>query len=642
MNRKLILFGVLLLYFVGNGLAQPKTPTLHELKAKLSKSEHDTIKVETYRKLGIHYFGHQYDSAYYFTNQALNLSKKIGYKNGLIHCYMQLGSILKNQGEFEKSITHFRKALSLTNRPVDLGMIFNNLGNTYLKLGLLDSALSNMLKGLNIKLEGNDTSGIVSSYINLSNFYCAEKQFNEAKQYCLKGLTLGQKINDPVRLVKLYCNLGNIYFETTNIDSAEYFYNKALSFQDSKNDLAGTIIVYLNLGNIHKQRNEFKPALTMYQKSLELSKLSGNVYQEINSLQNIGSIYENLREYKKAISYFEEALYDCQQISSKDKKRTIMLNLSSCYEKLDNYALAFQYFIRADSLDTELYNEAREAQLAEMQTKFKTEQKEKELVIQKAFNEKKVSERNGFIVTSILLFVLLGIVIIVYIKTKHINKTLASQKKIIEKRENEKELLLRELHHRAKNNLQLVSSLLNLQANQLKDTEAADAVKEGQARVEAMALIHRDLYRRENVTKVNLKTYLGNMVSNLMSSYNFSSSSMTLVMDVSEIELEADLAIPLGLIANELISNAFKHAFVNHQHPELVIVAGEMTENELHLLVRDNGHGIENGTSKEESFGVTMVHSLVKQLHGSITFENSSGCVATLVVPLRKDELVEI
>jgi len=640
-SRELILFALLLLSLVKVGFAQPIQADVHKLKMELSEHLSDTAKIKTCLKLGVLYSKYQYDSAYYFTAQALTLSEKINYKKGILNSYMQLGPILKNKGEYQQSIECLKKALTLARRPADFGMIYNNMGSTYVKLGLLDSALSNMLKSLDIKLQAKDMPGIVNSYINLSNFHFSEKQYDEAKEYCIKGLRIEEELNNPARLTKLFIILGNIYYVKMDADSAEYFYKRALSFQSTKNDVISSI-VYLNLGNIHQQRNEFKSALTMYQKSLELSKLSGDVNQEINSMQNIGNIYENLKEYKEAISYYDQALKECRQVASKDLEKAILFNISSCYKKLNDYARAFQYYVQADSLADDLYNEERESQIAEMHAKFKTEQKEKEIVLQKAANEKKIYERNVFILTSILLFALLSIVLLTYVKTKRVNKTLASQKKIIEKREHEKGFLLRELHHRAKNNLQLVSSLLNAQANQLKDPEAADAVKEGQARVEAMALIHRDLYKRENVTKVNLKTYLGNMVNNLMSSYNFSPSSITLVMDVAEIEMEADLAIPIGLIANELISNSFKHAFTNQQYPELVIEAGEMTEDELHLLVRDNGRGIKSGASKEESFGVTMIHSLVKQLQGSISFENSNGCAATLVVPLRKDELVEI
>lgn len=640
-SREIILFTILLFYLVKLGLAQPIQSDVRTLKIELGKDQPDTLKIKTYLRLGLLYFKYQYDSAYYFTEKALKFSTKIAYKKGILNSYIQLGPILKNKGQYQQSINCLKKAMALAQNPTDLGMIYNNMGSTYVKLGLLDSALLNMLKGLNIKLKVKDQAGIVNSYINLSNFHFTEKQYKEAKEYCVKGLRLEEELSNTVRLTKLYITLGNVYYENSNIDSAEYFYRKVLSLQSDKNTLLGSTI-YLNLGNIHQRRNEFKKAFAMYQKSLELSNLSGDVYQEIISLQNIGSIYENTKEYKKAITYYEKALDVNKKIISKDQQKALLFNMSTCYQKLSNYALAYQYYLKADSLSDNLYNEEREGQIAEMQAKFKTEQKDQELVVQKAINEKKISERNAFILTSVLLFALLTIIILIYIKTKRVNKMLASQKKTIEKREYEKGLLLRELHHRTKNNLQLVSSLLNLQANQLKDTEAANAVKEGQARVEAMALIHRDLYRKENITKINLKTYLGNMVSNLMSSYNFSPSLMTLVMDVSEIEMEADLAIPLGLIANEIISNAFKHAFVNNQHPELIIMAGEITENQLHLLVRDNGHGIKNGSSKEESFGVTMVHSLVKQLQGSITFENSRGCVATLVIPLHKDELVEI
>jgi two-component system, sensor histidine kinase PdtaS len=622
--------------------AQQQEPLTKQLKDELLHATSDTAKVRIYLRLGAAFLRDSYDSSEYYVRQAFALAEQEGFKKGEFKSLVQLGTIAKNKGNYEQAISHYEAAFPLATQSGDSGLLFNNLGSTYLKIGSLDSALSNLLKSLEIKVRTHDEEGMVNSYINIGNFYLLRKEPATARQYYRKGLEIEKKFNDPSRLGKLYKNLGNIFYEFSNLDSAEYFYNSALDLQKNGNnvqvDLGG---LYLNLGNIHKQRGNPDKAMNFYRQSLSLHQKAGDSYRTVNSLMNIGNLYEEEKKYTDALYYYQEALKNARLANSPDQEKAVLYNLSVCYEKSGNYSLALFYHKSAQDFSEKLYNKEKAEMLAEMRTKFDTQQKEKELVLEKASSEKKNYERNIFIITSVLLLILLCVLVFIYLRTRSLNIKLAMQKKVIEKKESEKGLLLRELHHRTKNNLQLVSSLLNLQAHQLKDTEAAHAVKEGQTRVEAMALIHRDLYKKENVTHVNLKTYLENMINNLISTYNFSRSSIIVNMDIEGIELEADLAIPLGLIANELLSNAFKHAFKHQALPELFVAGKEMPTGELYLTVHDNGKGIDNTPSAETTFGMKMTHSLVKQLQGTISFENRNGCFVSVAVPLKKEELIE-
>jgi two-component sensor histidine kinase len=194
---------------------------------------------------------------------------------------------------------------------------------------------------------------------------------------------------------------------------------------------------------------------------------------------------------------------------------------------------------------------------------------------------------------------------------------------------------MKELHHRVKNNLAIVSSLLSLQASNLQDEKAVQAVRVGQQRVEAMALIHQRLYQTDGITTINIRSYLTDLARSLMYAYGYSDRDFDLVIDAEDRKLDVDVAIPLGLIANELITNAFKYAYAQSQYPRLRI--GLHTQNGLTLEVQDNGPGINPDDwvlrSGRPSFGKRLVTSLSDQLDGQVEFIQQDGALCRLHIP---------
>lgn len=199
----------------------------------------------------------------------------------------------------------------------------------------------------------------------------------------------------------------------------------------------------------------------------------------------------------------------------------------------------------------------------------------------------------------------------------------------------EKEVLLKEIHHRVKNNLQVVSSLLKLQASYIKDPYEREMLKESQNRVHSMALVHEKLYKSKDLSEINIGEYLEELVSYLYRLYISTASSASLKLVVEKpLKLNLDKAILCGLIVNELISNSFKHAFADPKHssptqPEINLVLALNANNMVSLIVKDNGKGLPPGFDfqKGQSLGLKLVHTLVKQLEGTI--ELKSGLEGT-------------
>lgn len=192
----------------------------------------------------------------------------------------------------------------------------------------------------------------------------------------------------------------------------------------------------------------------------------------------------------------------------------------------------------------------------------------------------------------------------------------------------EKEMLLREIHHRVKNNLQIISSLLSLQSRYRKDEQAIEMAKESQNRIKAMALIHEKLYRSKDFANVEFNDYIRDMVNDLFASYKVNSSSIALNMDIENISLGIDTAIPAGLIVNELITNCLKHAFPEGKDGEIRISLRSLNDNEKELIVSDNGVGLPEylDIKKAESLGLRMITNLTERsLHGKVDIIKGNG-----------------
>ncbi|MBD1866054.1 AAA family ATPase [Cyanobacteria bacterium FACHB-471] len=200
----------------------------------------------------------------------------------------------------------------------------------------------------------------------------------------------------------------------------------------------------------------------------------------------------------------------------------------------------------------------------------------------------------------------------------------------------EREVLLKEIHHRVKNNLQIISGLLQLQAQSVTDTAATNILRESQHRIESMSLIHKKLYASSDFGEVDLSDYIPSLASNLITSYQLSPSHINLHMDIASVLLNIDQAIPCGLIVNELISNALKYAFPGDRTGEIQIYLPSPSHQQIELTIRDNGVGLPETVDWKysQSLGLSLVHDLVvEQLEGNLTIERDHGTTFRIKFP---------
>ncbi|PZV12024.1 MAG: hypothetical protein DCF22_13265 [Leptolyngbya sp.] len=199
----------------------------------------------------------------------------------------------------------------------------------------------------------------------------------------------------------------------------------------------------------------------------------------------------------------------------------------------------------------------------------------------------------------------------------------------------EKEVLLKEIHHRVKNNLGVVDGLLQMQARRSHNPEVIETLKESHNRIASIALVHEKLYSSDDLAKINIAHYIADLTAHLFDSYNIHANQIKLVSHISDISLAIDTAIPCGLIINELVSNALKYAFSNRQAGEIQVMLDEQPDQSLCLIVRDNGVGLPEDFDPKQAttLGLSLIQGLVKQLRGTWAIHGQSGTTVTITFP---------
>lgn len=343
------------------------------------------------------------------------------------------------------------------------------------------------------------------------------------------------------------------------------------------------------------------------------------------------------RSLEEAIALYENALYHAEAIRGNTVVMKAHARLAECHALLGQYEDAFLH----QSAYQQLYesrNIGLEARLAEQELVHASEQYDQELALLNTQQElstltsnRQRTQRNTLIGISVLLLVVVAIIYYQLRQNRKARQLLQSQKDIIDQSLSDKEVLLREIHHRVKNNLQIVSSMLHLQGRHVKDPGILDALRDSRNRVNSMALIHQSLYREDHLKGINVREYLQALTQSLATSYRVDEEQIRITTDVQNILLDVDSAIPIGLITNELLTNAIKYAFPRSEKGEIHMRL-EYEGGLLHLSVKDNGIGLPESFDihSQESYGYHLVHSLARKLKADVRIRNSTGCAVSL------------
>lgn len=537
-------------------------------------------------------------------------------------------------------------------------------GDTYTELVQYDSALFYLTKAEQYFLQSGDQANLAKTYLALQNVYSKTNQLKLAMECSLKASKIWENEGEPLGLAKAYQKIAHLHYIQRDFE-------KALNYCDKAEQQLRVDADHEALGNIHLSRGSVLLLQSYYDLALEQMNMAIEKYKMANSSKKIlisafngrGNVYKHMEQYEAAVADYRnnlilsEALnykrgimiaqanighalllgkkyndalfyiHAARETMEKNNDRTNLweqyMHLTTIYDALGEYKNALHYS-RLYNDENETYYQDKIDQLeSEIQTKYETGQRTATIVLQK----QKISQQrlNQLLMLGlvVLLVVILGLVYFNYHNKKKLNAELKVKNQ-------EKELLLKEIHHRVKNNLQTISSLLNLQTAQIKDEKVRSAVVESKNRVRSMALIHQKLYQGKNLAAIEMKAYLESLCENMIRSFGGAAKNVHFECAMQEIEVDVDTAIPIGLIANELLTNALKYAFPNGSKGKIEVTLGLKENKEtLFLSVADNGVGLQKNKSDKElqgtHFGSQLIHLLTRQLDGQIERFSNNG-----------------
>ncbi|MDB4292703.1 tetratricopeptide repeat protein [Maribacter sp.] len=482
----------------------------------------------------------------------------------------------------------------------------------YEKLGFYDKAMEYYIIEEKEKIEELDYVGQAIFNNNIGNFLRLENSVPTA-------LT---RYNRAISYVKVY--LANI----TEIKSEK----------DTLNANYLNAIIEGNIGKCLRMMDDWEEAIPHLELSVDgIEKYGSGAYSpdlRENNLE-LAECYLRLGDYEKATDYLS-GNREPLKIENIVKKNNL---LSLYYDKTNNPRNSLMYLRKnmriKDSLN-EIKSRLRPQQLkvvvGEDLNNSRDMMEEQRQALQESKDAMtKLGEENEVVYIS-LIFVLLLFAGLVYAYLRSIKnqRLIAAQKHIIESSLVEKDSLLKEIHHRVKNNLQMVSSLLSLQTKNTRSKAAIVALEEGKSRVKAMALIHQKLYQNEDLSVIEMQGYIESLINSVQSVYKKGGHNINITIDAEDVELDIDRAIPFGLILNELVSNSFKYAFpTDDENGKIYIHIRKVLDQEGFFEYTDNGVGLPEDTDERtnSSMGIRLMNRLANQLQTKLNVDNNTDGV---------------
>jgi len=553
------------------------------------------LKLRHYQAESLYYIGYHYSSQsempiafeYYFNS--LEIFKKIGEQKGTAKVLNNIAYAYKFLGDFQKSLEIYHQSLK-------------------------------------IREEIRDSMGIASTLNNIGMMHRDQGEIPVALEYFEKSLKIKEDINDQIGITVSLTNIGSIYRKQKEFDVALDYYKRSLKMSEEIGFKSGISSSLINLGHLYQNQDENQKALEAYHKCLIMKQDLGDKEGLSNTLYSIGKVNYNINELYKAKEFGEKSMVIAQEIGSPSRIKNAADLLSKVYKKEGSWKKAFQMQELFLTMKDSIRNEETEKDAIRQQANYEINKKEQKIALLSSQNQvlekdKEVQtlklNRNRILAISFStgfgMVLILAIVIYKgYQRKQKINE-------ILEKQNDEKTAMMKEIHHRVKNNLQVVNSLLRLQSYEIEDEKVVTMFEECQNRVLSMALLHEKMYRSDDLQHIDIHEHFTLLVKDLVSNYAVG-KEIELDIEVEEVDIGIKTLVPLGLIINEIITNSLKYAFKDQKKGTIKVYLKHLEGIRNEMIIGDDGVGMEKDFKVEESssLGTELVQIFTEQLEGKM------------------------
>lgn len=535
--------------------------------------------------------------------------------------YANLGKIDSTLRVYREALPHFGDA-----EDIDRAKVHNNMGVVFEQIEQHDSSLVHFQKGVEYARRYDSPLDEVQGLRNIATMFRATQRYEEALK--LEKQILALRDNDLIPtyiIAESYSSVCDLRREL-ELDSIDYYCLEAYRLAEASNSPQSQYFAASLLGRHYYANGQLDSAGYYFRAAWELNR-------SLPLVQYYVAFAANYADYLLEVGRPEAAYQVMQQAQDRYRKQPEIdqKHLNRLYITLARTQFATG---RSDSADVNLnkglnllldsYKRLSNEKLAEASAKFDLYESEYELQQEKA-ERRLAAAKEAQRRKVLLLIIAAGLLLLVgggiaYRRLRRSKTQLAVAVK-------ERETLLQEIHHRVKNNLQIISSLLFRQARQSESADVKSTLQDGQDRIQAMALVHQNLYQRDSLANVNAREFVSELVSQLRRSYT-KDVDVEVKLETADVDLDMERAIPLGLIVNELVTNAFKYAFVGKTTGKLEVLFKKLEADEqFELVVRDYGRGLAEtfDHQSQNSLGLNLVAGLTRQIGGRWSLENAMG-----------------
>ena len=542
---------------------------------------------------------------------------------------------------------------------------YSSISNIQRNKGDIEKQEMYLMKAIELDRMNNDSSSLPFNLVNLGEIKIINNRHNEALELYFEALSFTRPGKDRFKLASIYSYISSLFRNLQNYDKSEEYGEKALAICEELNLSFTKIRAFNELAATARKQKQFEKALKYYVQSDSIfSERGGRMSFQLNvkiamgqclvALQKFESVRSIIDEIREAVDANEgnkekldfailEAEYTlntdpssalqkivkAELFNAKLKNRyvrnKIYMLYAQYYKYQDDYQKSMFYADKADALKDSIYRSDQAYIVYNLEALYQKKEQESAITLLATQNELQTAQLKAqkIIIFSSVVGLLIFGALVFFIAS--LLKKVRTQKQTVEASLEEKEVLLKEIHHRVKNNLQVISSLLALQSKYITDEGALGALKQGQDRVFSMALIHQILYEGENLLGVVTTSYFEQLLDNLTYSYDVE-DKVAIVLEIEEMKLDVDTMIPMGLIVNELVVNSFKHAFHENTRPPQIQISLYQENKNLVLEVKDNGESLSSTNEIEgKSFGFELIKAFAKKIHATIDLEVNEG-----------------
>jgi len=636
-----------------------KAITIFLRNGQLREAAEAWLTLENYYAF-FHGLGYGPRIAYY--EKGLALFKQAGIKDRAAATMTVLGDFYQHEGRDLKALSVLKKA-AIINKTIpnkDPRRLYSTLGSVNIRLGNYDQALEYAILTLRETQAARDTSIMLSHHLNgVGTAYSYVDNFQQALVYYNRAFNQAKAKKNLSFIVTTGSNLA---FTLKHINRFEEAYRLMTEidkvYQPSKpNDrlvIDRTCLSILTVMKRYAEAKKYCDRIIRIETQLGGPGAGGAIVQ-----QSVGKYFMAVKNYNRAGEFAERF----KKAAILDKDNQSLLSASALQYQIDSAkgdkAAELMHYREFVQLKDRTFDETKTRQVAQLEIQYETEKKDQLIKAKETniSNLKKQAELQAVnirqrettqkltIAGAVLLAMLLALSYNRYRlkqrvnrqlqqKQSEINKKNRSLTELITEKDNlleEKEWLMKEIHHRVKNNLQIVMSLLNTQSSFLKEEAAHKAIRDSQHRIQSISLIHQKLYESDSMALVNMPAYISDLLQYLNGSLDIN-GRIRFETDISAIELDVTKSVPLGLILNEAITNAVKYAFPDGRDGRILIGLREPEPGSYELSIRDNGAGLaeETDISKSKTLGMSLMRGLAKQLSGTFSIQNSGGITITV------------